>query len=109
MDSIKNATLTIPMPTSAKVEQVTVKIGETVKTDGINTQTDKIVITLGDLETNAKVNVNIKYNLGENTPSEFSTKASIDSDLGFTLYSNERWIHFGNVGMKVEQVKPVEQ
>lgn len=109
MDTIKNATLTIPMPTSAKVEQVTVKIGETVKTDGINTQTDKIVITLGDLETNAKVNVNIKYNLGENTPSEFSTKASIDSDLGFTLYSNERWIHFGNVGMKVEQVKPVEQ
>lgn len=109
MDTIKNATLTIPMPTSAKVEQVTVKIGETVKTDGINTQTDKIVITLGDLETNAKVNVNIKYNLGENTLSEFSTKASIDSDLGFTLYSNERWIHFGNVGMKVEQVKPVEQ
>ncbi len=109
MDTIKNATLTIPMPTSAKVEQVTVKIGDTVKTDGINTQTDKIVITLGDLETNAKVNVNVKYILGANTPNEFSTKASIDSDLGFTLYSNERWIHFGNVGMKVEQVKPAEQ
>lgn len=109
MDTIKNATLTIPMPTSAKVEQVTVKIGDIVKTDGINTQTDKIVITLGDLETNAKVNVNVKYILGANTQNEFSTKASIDSDLGFTLYSNERWIHFGNVGMKVEQVKPVEQ
>ena len=109
MDTIKNATLTIPMPTSAKVEQVTVKIGDTVKTDGINTQADKIVITLGDLETNAKVNVNVKYILGANTPNEFSTKASIDSDLGFTLYSNERWIHFGNVGMKVEQVKPAEQ
>ena len=75
MDTIKNATLTIPMPTSAKVEQVTVKIGDTVKTDGINTQTDKIVITLGDLETNAKVNVNVKYILGANTPNEFSTKA----------------------------------
>ena len=68
MDTIKNATLTIPMPTSAKVEQVTVKIGDTVKTDGINTQTDKIVITLGDLETNAKVNENVKYILGANTP-----------------------------------------
>ena len=109
METVTNSVLTVPLPTGATVGEVKVTINNAEKTDGIDTQSDKIVINLGNLETNAKFNVKVTYTLGENSPAEISTKVSLDSDLDLTLYSNERIIHFGQVEMTVEQVKPTEQ
>ena len=108
-ETVANSVLTVPLPTGATVGEVTVTINDTEKTDGIDIQSDKVVINLGNLETNAKFDVKINYTLGANSPTEISTKVSLDSDSGLTLYSNERIIHFGQVEMTVEQVKPTEQ
>lgn len=109
METVTNSVLTVPIPTDATMGDVKVTINNTEKTDGINIQTDKVVINLGNLESNAKFDVKVSYSLGANSPAEISTKVSLDSDLGLTLYSNERIIHFGQVEMTVEQVKPTEQ
>lgn len=109
METVTNSVLTVPIPTDATMGDVKVTINNTEKTDGIDIQTDKVVINLGNLESNAKFDVKVSYSLGANSPAEISTKVSLDSDLGLTLYSNERIIHFGQVEMTVEQVKPTEQ
>ena len=109
METVTNSVLTVPIPADATMGDVKVTINNTEKTDGIDIQTDKVVINLGNLETNAKFDVKVSYSLGANSPAEISTKVSLDSDLGLTLYSNERIIHFGQVGMTVEQVRPTEQ
>ena len=109
METVTNSVLTVPIPADATMGDVKVTINNTEKTDGIDIQTDKVVINLGNLESNAKFDVKVSYSLGANSPAEISTKVSLDSDLGLTLYSNERIIHFGQVEMTVEQVKPTEQ
>ena len=109
LDTITNSVLTVPLPIGATVGDVTVKINDQEKTDGINIQSDKVVVNIGNIETNAKFNVKVNYTLGANSPSVIPTKVSLDSDLDLTLYSNERLIHFGQVEMTVEQVKPTEQ
>lgn len=109
METVTNSVLTVPLPSGATVESTQVTINEEEKTDGIDIQSDKVVINIGNLESNAKFNIKVSYKLGENSPSKISTKVSLDSDLGLTLYSNERIIHFGQVEMTVNQVKPTEQ
>ena len=102
-ENMNNAVLTIPIPSGSTVNDVYIESQNGQNRDGIDIQNDKVVVNLGNIASGAKFNVYTNFNLGDVTSKSYSTKVSLDSDIGFTLFSNERLIYTGHSGLTIVQ------